>query len=54
MSQQRIVTYGPGGYDPRHPGGNVVSEELVEVPDAPPSDAERLDALAVAALWQPV
>ncbi len=46
---QRIITYGPGGYDPAHPDDNIVSVEEVEVPDAPPTPDEQLAALSVAA-----
>ena len=42
----RVVTYGPGGYDPTRPDGNVV--EVVEVPDdglSAPTAEDRLAAL---------
>jgi hypothetical protein len=31
------TTYGPGGLDPRKPNNNILSEEVVDVPDPPPS-----------------
>ena len=29
------TTYGHGGFDPSKPNGNVIREEVVEVPDTP-------------------
>lgn len=49
MTTQRIITYGPGGYDPTRPNDNILSIETVEVPDAPPTPDEQIAALAVAA-----
>lgn len=49
MTTQRIITYGPGGYDPTRPNDNIVSVEEMEVPDAPPTPDEQLAALSVAA-----
>lgn len=49
MTTQRIITYGPGGYDPTRPNDNILSVETVEVPDAPPTTDEQISALAVAA-----
>ena len=44
-----LTTYGPGGYDPTHPDGNVVDVREVEVQDTPPSVIEVLDALPTSA-----
>lgn len=49
MTTQRIITYGPGGYDPTRPNDNILSVETVELPDAPPTTDEQISALAVAA-----
>jgi hypothetical protein len=44
----RQVTYGPGGYDPRKPGHNIVED--IEVPDpvVDPSPGELVAAEVVA------
>lgn len=42
----RSVTYGPGGFDPALPGGNVV--EVADEPGGttlPPATEQRLDAI---------
>lgn len=40
------VTYGPGGFDPSTPGGNVLHSEEVDLPDPEPDPVQaRLDAL---------
>jgi hypothetical protein len=46
----RVIIYGPGGYDPSAPNGNVIEErDEPDAPPAPPTADERL-AAAVAAL----
>ena len=43
-----ITTYGPGGFDPGKPDGNVASVEEVETPEQPPTIevvAEQVAAL---------
>lgn len=47
-----VTTYGPGGFDPDAPDGNVVNVEEVEVEEALPTPEEQRiadleDALAV-------
>ena len=41
-----LTTYGPGGYDPAKPNGNVIAVETFDAPPEAPSTAdERLAAL---------
>jgi hypothetical protein len=41
-----LTTYGPGGYDPAKPDGNVIAVETFDAPpEAPPTADERLAAL---------
>ena len=55
-----LTTYGPGGYDPAKPDGNVIAVETFDAPPpAPPTADEQLDAArqaldAVANLTGPV
>lgn len=49
MTTQRIITYGPGGYDPQHPDHNIIEVVEVDVPDPPPTTEESVAALSVAA-----
>ena len=44
----RITTYGPGGFDPSKPDGNVIEE--YDVPDPEPTAEELARASAVAKL----
>ena len=41
----RHTVYGPGGFDPRHPHGNVVDEFEVDDPPAAPAAEDRLAVL---------
>jgi hypothetical protein len=43
-----VIVYGPGGYDPSLPNGNIVEE--YEVPDPEPTPEELARASAVAKL----
>lgn len=45
MVTQTQISYGPGGYDPDAPDGNVTDRREVEVPDGPPSPLDRVAAL---------
>lgn len=45
----RVVEYGPGGFDPDKPNGNVIAEEEVELP-ARVVNLEQLHDAARAAL----
>ena len=41
-----LTTYGPGGYDPAKPNGNVIGVEHFDAPAEPtPTAEERLAAL---------
>ena len=42
-----LTTYGPGGYDPAKPDGNVIAVETFDAPPADPTPTadERLAAL---------
>jgi len=33
MATQTVTVYGPGGYDPSLPDGNIVEQYEIEVPD---------------------
>ena len=35
----RLITYGEGGFDPKHPTGNIVDEVEIEDPPQEPLDA---------------
>jgi hypothetical protein len=39
-----LTTYGPGGYDPNAPDGNVVSVRAIDTPDVPLTADQRLSA----------
>ena len=40
-----LTTYGPGGYDPDAPDGNVVAVQTFDAPpEAPPTADQRLSA----------
>lgn len=43
-----VVVYGPGGYDPSLPNGNIVEE--YDLPDPEPAPEEQARASAVAKL----
>jgi len=51
-----LTTYGPGGYDPTKPNGNVIAVEVLDAPadptPTPPTIEAKIDAViaAVAAL----
>ncbi len=49
MAQIARIVYGPGGYDPAHPTGNVLSQETVEVPDDPVATSRAAFVAAVTA-----
>lgn len=54
-----LTTYGPGGFDPSKPNGNVIGVEALTATPAPLTADERLDAArqalaAVANLTGPV
>lgn len=44
MSLEKIEHYGPGGYDPKMPNGNLLSVETIEVPDPEPTELDQLRA----------
>jgi hypothetical protein len=57
--QTTVTTYGPGGYDPAKPNGNVIAVETYDAPPPLKSEAEKLAAArqaldAVANLTGPV
>lgn len=42
----RVVTFGPGGYDPKKPNGNIVSDETFPDPEPTPEQIAQENALA--------
>jgi hypothetical protein len=45
---RNVTVYGPGGYDPSLPNGNIIEE--YEVPDPEPTEEELARASALAKL----
>lgn len=42
-----LTTYGPGGYDPRKPNGNIIAVEVLDAPaDPPPTEPSIEDKVA--------
>lgn len=41
MPNVEVTTYGPGGFDPDDPDGNVTEQRTVEVPDDPTEAARQ-------------
>jgi hypothetical protein len=42
----RHIVYGPGGYDPSLPNGNIVEEYVVPDPEPTPEEQARASAVA--------
>ena len=41
----RVVTFGLGGYDPKKPNGNIISDETFPDPEPTPQEIARQNAL---------